>query len=147
VNLWGRTRDVVAVGHGNSDLEDLLAKAAAAQGRVVVPDPYAEKGSFYRADHLEFAREGVPSLYTGGGDDYIGRPRDYGKQRRDEFTAQRYHKVTDVVLPEWDFSGVMEDLQLLFEVGLGVAQGDRFPEWKPGSEFKARRDAMMAKGR
>jgi Zn-dependent M28 family amino/carboxypeptidase len=146
-NLWGRTRDLVVMGYGNSDLDDLLAKAAAGQGRVLVPDPNAERGFFYRADHFELAKAGVPTLYTGGGEDYIGKPKGYGRERLEEYVTQRYHKVADVVRPEWDPSGAMEDMQLWFEVGLAVAQGDRFPAWKPGSEFKAKRDASMAQVR
>jgi Zn-dependent M28 family amino/carboxypeptidase len=147
VNLWGRTRDIVIVGMGNSDLDDVLTAAARAQGRTVVGDPEPEKGHFYRADHFEFAKVGVPALYTDTGTDYIGKPADYGRQRRDEYTSERYHKVTDVVRPEWDTAGAVEDLVLLFDVGYVVAQQPRFPQWKPGTEFKAKRDAMLQEAR
>jgi Zn-dependent M28 family amino/carboxypeptidase len=143
-NTWGRTRDVQDVGLGNSELDDILVAAARAQGREVVPDQHPERGSFYRADHLEFAKVGVPSLFARGGLDYIDRPAGYGREKGEDFVSNSYHKVTDVVRPEWDLSGAVEDMQLLFRVGCDVAQGDRYPQWKPGTEFKARRDAMMS---
>jgi Zn-dependent M28 family amino/carboxypeptidase len=143
INLWGRTKDVVSVGLGNTTLDDLLAEAAAAQGRTVGPDAEPEKGTFYRSDHFEFAKQGVPALNIKGGMAYVDKPADYGKAKREEYTQKDYHKVTDEVKPDWDLSGAIEDLRLLFEVGYRVAQGDRYPEWKPGTEFKDARDAML----
>ncbi len=143
INLWGRTKDVVSVGLGNTTLDDLLTGAAASQGRVVAPDPEPEKGMFYRSDHFEFAKQGVPALNLKGGMTYLGRPADYGKAKRDEYTQKDYHKVSDEVKPDWDLSGAVDDLRLLFEVGYSVAQGDGLPEWKPGTEFKGVRDAML----
>jgi Zn-dependent M28 family amino/carboxypeptidase len=139
VNVWGRTRDVGIVGLGQSTLEDTLAGFVAAQGRVLVPEAEPEKGSYFRSDHFEFARQGVPALYTDKGIDFIGKPKDFGRQKRAEYTANDYHKVTDEIKPDWDLSGAVEDLHLLFEVGYAVSQGDKRPEWKAGSEFKARR--------
>jgi Zn-dependent M28 family amino/carboxypeptidase len=144
VNQWGRTRDLVVIGLGNSTLDDVLAQAATEQGRVLAPDPESEKGFFYRSDHFEFAIEGVPALYTDAGVEYIDKPAGYGQQKRDEYTNNDYHQVSDEVKPDWDLSGAVEDLQLLFRVGFIVAQSDRIPEWKPGTEFKAKRDAMLA---
>ena len=144
VNQWGRTRDIVVIGLGNSTLDDVLAQEAAAQNRVLAPDPESEKGFFYRSDHFEFAKEGVPALYTDAGTQYIDKPEGYAEQKRSEYTANDYHQVSDVVKPDWDLSGAVEDLRLMFRVGFNVAQGQRFPEWKPGTEFKAKRDAMLA---
>jgi Zn-dependent M28 family amino/carboxypeptidase len=146
VNQWGRTKDIVVIGLGNSTLDDIVTDVASATGRTVVPDPEPEKGFFYRSDHFEFAKEGVPSLYTDSGVEYIGRPPGFGLQKRDEYTTRDYHKVSDERKPDWDLTGAVEDLQLLFDVGLRVADGDRYPVWKPGTEFKAKRDAML-KGR
>jgi Zn-dependent M28 family amino/carboxypeptidase len=145
INLWGRTHDIVSVGKGNSTLDDLLEEAAKGQGRVVVPDAEPEKGFFYRSDHFEFARQGVPALDPKGGMHYVGKPDDYGRRTHDEYTQHDYHKVSDEIKPGWDLSGAVEDLRLLFEVGIRVANAPAFPEWKPGSEFKARRDAMLQK--
>ncbi|MBI1875731.1 MAG: M28 family peptidase, partial [Acidobacteria bacterium] len=143
LNQWGRTKDIVIVGYGNSTLDDLLAEAAGARGRNIKPDPEPQKGFFYRSDHFEFAKQGVPALDTDSGIDYVGKPEGYGKQKREEYTARDYHKPSDEVKPEWDLTGAVEDLQLLFEVGYRVAQGGAYPEWKPGTEFRAKREATL----
>jgi Zn-dependent M28 family amino/carboxypeptidase len=145
VNPWGKTRDIEDLSDKNSTLDDLLAAAAKRNGRAMVPNSQPEKGSFYRADHFEFSKLGVPALYTGGGKNLIGKPADFGRQRKDDYTAHDYHQVSDEVNPEWDLSGAVQDIQLLFEVGYEVANGNKFPEWKPGTEFKAKRDAMLKK--
>jgi Zn-dependent M28 family amino/carboxypeptidase len=85
----------------------------------------------------------VPALYLKGGVDFPGKPAGFGKRKLDEYTDRDYHKVTDEIKADWDFSGAVEDLQLLLEVAWRAAQDERWPEWKPGSEFKARRDAML----
>ncbi len=145
VNQWGRTTDIVIVGYGNSTLDDLLIDYATRAGRTVVPDPEPEKGFFYRSDHFEFAKEGVPALYPDSGNVYVGRPADYGQLKRDEYTLRDYHKVTDEVKPDWDLTGAVDDARLFVAVGLHVAQTDKFPAWKPGTEFKAKREAMLRK--
>ena len=132
---------------GQSTLDDLLVEAARARGRAVMPDAEPEKGYYYRSDHFEFAKQGVPALDPDGGRQYINKPEGYGKQKQDEYTEKNYHKVSDEVKPDWDLSGAVEDLQTLLEVGYRVAEGDRFPEWKPDSEFRARREAMLRTGR
>ncbi|MBA3440986.1 MAG: M28 family peptidase [Pyrinomonadaceae bacterium] len=143
VNQWGRTKDIIIVGYGNSTLDDLLSEAAARRGRTVKPDAEPEKGYFYRSDHFEFAKQGVPALYTDSGTEYTGKSESYSEQKRDEYTTRDYHKVSDEVKADWDLSGAVEDLHLLFEVGYAVAEGNRFPEWKPGTEFKAKREQML----
>lgn len=140
VNQWGKTSDLVVIGLGNSTLDDILAQAATEQGRTLKPDPEPEKGFFYRSDHFEFAKKGVPALYTDAGTDFVGKPAGYGKQKRDEYTANDYHKPSDEVKPDWDLSGAVDDLKLLFAVGDRVANGTTWPEWKAGTEFKAVRD-------
>ncbi len=143
LNPWGRTKDIEVIGHGQSTLEDILQAAADATGRLVSPDSGPEKGRFYRSDHFEFAKLGVPGLYLKGGIHVLGKPAGYGKQKLDEYTERDYHKVSDEVKDDWDFAGAADDLKLLFEVTWQVAQGKAYPQWKPGSEFKARRDAML----
>lgn len=143
VNQWGRTKDITMVGDDNSTLIDLLRETSSAQGRVVNPDPEPEKGKYYRSDHFEFAKQGVPALYTGSATDYIGRDANYSKQKRDEYTEKDYHKVSDEIKPDWDLAGAVEDAQLLTTIGYRVAQAEQFPVWKAGSEFKAKRDATM----
>ncbi|HYP01081.1 MAG TPA: M28 family metallopeptidase [Pyrinomonadaceae bacterium] len=143
VNQWGRTKDITMVGDDNSTLIDLLREIAGAQGRTVKPDPEPEKGFYYRSDHFEFAKVGVPALYTDSGVDYVGKDPAYSKQKRDEYTEKDYHKVSDQIKPDWELSGAVEDAQLLTLIGHRVAQGDKFPEWKTGSEFKGERDKTM----
>jgi Zn-dependent M28 family amino/carboxypeptidase len=143
INVWGRTTDIVDVGLGMSDLDDILADAAKRQNRVVKPDAEPEKGFFYRSDHFEFAKLGVPALDTDSGTMYPGRPADFGVQKREEYTKNDYHKPTDEIKPGWDLSGAVDDLELLLEVGLRVADGDAYPAWKQGAEFRARREAAI----
>lgn len=145
VNQWGRTKDVTMVGDDNSTLIDLLRDVAKMQDRVVKPDPEPEKGFYYRSDHFEFAKVGVPALYADSGVDYIGKDATFSQTKRDEYTAKDYHKVSDDIKPDWDLAGAVDDAQLLMIIGYRIAQADKFPEWKSGSEFKAKRDAMMGK--
>jgi Zn-dependent M28 family amino/carboxypeptidase len=149
LNQWGPTRDVTVIGLGNSTLDDVLRKAAAEKGRVLRPDAEPEKGFYYRSDHFNFAKEGVPALDPSDGIDFIGKPKDWGQKKRDEYTANDYHKPSDEIKSDWNLSGAVEDLRLLFTVGYRVAQSPTWPEWKPGTEFKARRDEMLkqAKGK
>ncbi|WP_034256573.1 M28 family metallopeptidase [Adhaeribacter aquaticus] len=139
LNGFGRTKDIVVVGYGNSTLDDLLAKAAATQNRRIAPEPTPEKGFFYRSDHFEFAKEGVPALYAESGTESVDKGADYMEKKAAEYTENNYHKVTDEVNPDWDLSGAVEDLQLYFMVGYDVLQGNKWPQWKPGTEFKAKR--------
>jgi Zn-dependent M28 family amino/carboxypeptidase len=143
LNQWGRTSDVTVVGKGASTLEDVLDSVAGGDRRTLSPDPEPEKGFYYRADHFEFAKAGVPALYLDAGIHYIGKPDSYSKTKRDEYTYHDYHNVTDEVKPDWDLNGAVEDLGLLFATGARVADADGWPSWKAGSEFKARRDSML----
>ena len=146
VNQWGRTKDVVMVGDDNSTLIDLLRETAGAQGRTVNPDPEPQVGSYYRSDHFEFAKQGVPALYTDAGTQYIGKDENFSKKKRDEYTEHDYHKPSDEIKPDWDLSGAIEDAQLLTIIGYRITQGDKIPEWKSSSEFKAKRDATLKGG-
>jgi Zn-dependent M28 family amino/carboxypeptidase len=147
VNPWGKTRDIEDLSNNNSILDDLLAAAAKGNGREMKPNSQPEKGSFYRADHFEFSKRGVPSLYTAGGTNFIGKPPQFGQQKKNDYTAHHYHQVSDEVDPNWDLSGAVQDIQLLFEVGYQVANGDKFPEWRPESEFKAKRESILRNDR
>ncbi len=145
MNLWGRTSDLTVVGYGASDLDDYLQAAAQEQGRTLIPDPESEKGFYYRSDHFNFAKVGVPALYVDDGVTFIGKPADYGQQKRDEYNRRDYHAPSDEVKPDWDLGGLAEDAKLLLAVGYRVAQAPTFPEWKPGNEFKAVRDRMLGR--
>ncbi len=143
INPWGPTRDLISIGMGNSTLDDLLVELAQAQGRTVLADAEPEKGFYFRSDHFEFAKQGVPALDPDGGRQFVGKPPEFGQQKYDEYTAKDYHKVSDQVKPDWDLTGAVDDARLFLELGYRVAQGDRYPEWKPGTEFRARREAML----
>src|ERR1043166_7187272 len=145
MNVYGRTKDITLVGYGASDLGAYTAAAPAEQGRIIRPDPEPEKGFYYRSDHFNFAKQGVPALDPDEGIDFVGKPADFGQKVRDDYTEHRYHKPQDVITPDWDLSGAREDLRVFFAVGYRVAQADKFPEWKAGNEFKATRDAMLKK--
>lgn len=144
INQWGRTRDITVIGYGNSTLDNVLREVAARDGRVLAPDPEPEKGYFFRSDHFEFAKVGVPALYINSGSDYVDKPAGYGRQKRDEYTANDYHKPSDEVKPDWDLSGAVEDARALLEVAWRVAHLRTWPTWSAGSEFKAARDASLA---
>ncbi len=143
LNVLGRTRDITEIGLGNSQLDDYIRQAAAEQDRTVRPDPEPEKGFYFRSDHFNFAKQGVPALDPHSGVDYVGRPEGWGLQQLENYTANDYHKPSDVIKPDWDLSGAVEDLQLFFAVGYRVADAVRFPEWSPDSEFRATRQAML----
>jgi len=144
LNVYGKTRDMTIVGLGNSELDDYAQRVAAEQGRVLKPDPTPEKGSYFRSDHFPFAKQGVPALASGSGVDFIGKPADYGKKVREEYTSNIYHKPADVVRPDWDMSGAVLDLQFYGLVGFHVAQAEKYPVWKAaGGEFKAKREAQL----
>ena len=148
MNPWGRTRAIVNLGQGQSTLDGLLAEEAARQGRRVVPDPEAEKGYYYRSDHFELARKGVPALgFLFPGADYVDKPADFGDRKRKDYVSRVYHTPLDAPMADWDLEGAVEDTRLLFRVGLRVAEGDTWPAWNPGTEFRARRDAMLGGGR
>ena len=148
LNMLGPTKDIEVIGVGQSTLEDVIKAVAAEQGRAVRPDAEPEKGYYYRSDHFNFAKQGVPALDPSEGVDYAGKPEGWGLEMREKFTAEDYHKPSDKVKPYWDLRGAVEDLQLLGEVGYRVANAKAYPTWKAGSEFKATREAMRkaAKG-
>ena len=146
LNFYGKTKDLTITGLGNSDLDDYAAQVASEQSRVVNPDPMPEKGSYYRSDHFPFAKQGVPALESGSGIDYIGRPEGWGKHIRDQYIANDYHQPSDVFKPDWNLSGVVQDLQYYWMVGYRVAQADKFPQWKPGTEFKTLREQQLKAG-
>jgi Zn-dependent M28 family amino/carboxypeptidase len=139
----GVSRDIEVIGYGNSTLDDLAAAILQKTNRILVPDTEPQKGYFYRSDHFEFAKQGVPAFYTHSGKDIIGPNAGYGKKRSDDYTSEDYHKVSDEIKPWWDFEGAATDARLFFELGREVANTSKWPEWKPGTEFKAKREAML----
>ncbi|MEC7550055.1 MAG: M28 family metallopeptidase [Pseudomonadota bacterium] len=144
MNTVGRTHDVVVVGAGSSELEKYLADAAGRQGRYVQSEPNPERGYYYRSDHFNFAKVGVPALYAESGEDNIEFGRDYGAAQAEDYTENRYHQPGDEYRESWDLSGAAEDLRLYFDIGQRLANEQTFPEWYDGSEFKVIRDASSA---
>ena len=142
LNQWGRTRDMTIVGFGQSELDDVAADVAARLGRVLAPDPEPEKGFYYRSDHFSFAKAGIPAFYGDPGVEYIDKPEGYGIEKRNEYTTNDYHKVSDEVKPDWDLSGALEDLTFLYHMGARLAAGDDWPAWSETSEFRAIREAQ-----
>ena len=142
LNVIGRTRDVTVVGYGFSELDAILETAAKQQDRELAADREAEKGYYFRSDHFALAKRGVPMLYPNAGYDHREKGLDYGMSKSAEYVANHYHGVTDEYSEDWDVSGAMEDLVLYFLTGLAIADGDAWPNWNEGTEFKAARDAQ-----
>ena len=139
--LVGKTRDMTVIGLGNSELEDILRGVAEKQGRVLKAEAGLEKGFYYRSDHFSFAKAGVPALYAKGGNDHVDEGEAKGLAWHAAYTADRYHKPADEYDPNWDLSGVVQDLEALYAVGRELAEGDSWPNWYEGNEFRAARDA------
>jgi Zn-dependent M28 family amino/carboxypeptidase len=143
LNVWGRTKDLTIIGLGNSELDAYARDAASEQGRVLEPDSEPEKGFYYRSDHFNFAKAGVPALYAKSGLDHVEKGEAYGKEIAADYGANRYHKAADEYDPNWDLGGVMQDLHALYAVGRELSSGEAWPNWYAGNEFKANRDRMM----
>jgi Zn-dependent M28 family amino/carboxypeptidase len=135
---WGRTRDFSIIGIGNSTLDDVTAEAVQRQGRVLTGDTAPDFGFYFRSDHYEFARVGVPSLATSPGIDYVGKPAGFGDTKRADYIANDYHNASDVIKPDWDLLGAVDDLQVLLEVGYRVAQQPGRPTWKADAVWRPR---------
>jgi len=142
MNNFGATRDITVVGLGMSDLDGYLQAAAAVQERVLEGDREAEKGFYYRSDHFELAKQGVPMLYPGGGYDDREKGVAYGMEKSLEYNRDHYHRVSDEYDLSWNVDGAMEDMEAFFRTGLEIANDDAWPNWKEGTEFRAKRDAQ-----
>ncbi|QDQ28517.1 M28 family peptidase [Chitinimonas arctica] len=143
INNFGPTRDITLVGAGQSDLEARLSQAAAKQGRRVVAEARPETGSYFRGDHFEFARVGIPVLNTSSGNDFQGRSAQFAKQKFDEYVANDYHKPSDVIKPDWNLAGGAQDMALLYLLGRGLANGNNWPRFASGSEFRPQQDSLL----
>jgi len=135
----GPTRDLSSWGKGRVELEEMLREAIEAQGRYYSPDPSPESGFFYRADHFAFARAGVPAITVGAGLDRVDGGVDSGKALRDRYFADCYHRPCDNWSPDWDISGQVQDVEVLYALGRRIAGGTAWPQWHEDSEFRAER--------
>lgn len=140
LNTFGRTRDITVIGHGQSELDEYALRAAQKQGRITVPEANPEGGWFFRSDHFNFAKKGVPGLYIGPGNDALGHEPGWGKEQTAAYNRLRYHSPADEFdANTWNLDGMVEDIRLLFDVGYQLSNESSFPAWKKGSEFKAYR--------
>lgn len=133
-NVFGPTTEIAAIGYGYTTLEDVLREVATLQGRRVIPEEESEKGFYYRSDQFNFAKHGVPALYT----------KSMSIEASRKFDAERYHKPSDEYDSAWNLQGVVQDGDAFFQVAQRVANGDKWPEWKPGTEFKIIREKSLA---
>ncbi|MFN3990948.1 MAG: M28 family metallopeptidase [Erythrobacter sp.] len=140
----GPARDITAVGGGKSQLDAFLMAALKADGRVVTPDPAPQAGYYYRSDHFSLAKRGVPMLYLDGGEDLIEGGRAAGAKVAEDYRANRYHGPKDEFDPNWNWAGVMADLQLYFRIGRSLAMSTSWPNWNKGDEFRSIREKSCA---
>ena len=140
VNYLGKAKDVVSIGKGQSELEDLLKTEAAKQDRYLGEEDHPEAGYYYRSDHFNFAKTGVPSLHFDDGTDMKGMSKEEVMKLKDEYRLKHYHRPSDEYDPQWNFDGGIQDLQLYFMLGKTLAYSRLWPKWKEGSEFKATRE-------
>lgn len=142
--IAGPSKDVTVVGPGKSQLDQFLEAALVADGRVSTPNPNPEAGYYYRSDHFAFAKRGVPMLYVDGGEDLVEGGREAGAALQQDYRDNRYHGPKDEFNEDWDWSGVMADLQLFYRLGRMMAMSTSWPNWNDGDEFKATRDEDCA---
>jgi Zn-dependent M28 family amino/carboxypeptidase len=137
MNLYGRTRDVSALGLDQSSLGEVFTRAASAEGlKVTVNHEALLQGSYFRSDHFPFARAGVPGTSIENGELYAGQPAGYGKQKQNEYTEKRYHQPSDEVLPWFSYDGAVQQLRVIVRTAVAVANSPKTPKWNRSSEFR-----------
>ena len=144
LNTYGPMHDIVVVGNGSSELEAYLEEAATAQGRHLVEEPNPERGYYYRSDHFNFAKAGVPALYAESGEDSVEFGSQWGAEQAQDYNENRYHAPSDEYDPSWNLEGAAQDILLYFDVASKLSRESRFPNWLEGNEFKGIRDATSA---
>ena len=140
----GLTNDMVVVGYGASELEDLLEVELGKNGRYINPDPNPEKGYFYRSDHISLAKRGVPMLYADGGFDFVNGGREAGFAFEESYRLEAYHGVADEYDASWNLEGLNQSIDVIFNISNELANSSQWPNWYEGNEFKATRDAARA---
>lgn len=144
INTNGPMHDIVVVGNGSSELEDYLQEAAMSQNRYLVDEPTPERGYYYRSDHFNFAKAGVPALYAESGEDSIEHGKEWGAQQAQDYNENRYHAPSDEYDPNWNLAGAGQDIILYFNIANRLSRESRFPNWYEGNEFKGIRDASQS---
>lgn len=142
MNVYGETSDLVIVGYGRNSLADLVVEVAEERGRSVKPDANPEQGIFYRSDHFNMAKVGIPAIFPNPGEEFVNKPEGYA-ETVDSVSAANYHSVNDEINEYWDLSGAAKDTQLFFEVGYRALNSDQLQKWKAGDEFEATRLKML----
>jgi len=133
-------KDFQIVGIGHSEMDEIAEEELKKQDRYVLPDQEPGKGYFFRSDHFNFVKVGIPALFGEGGYDHVDHGIEYGKQKREEYTAQNYHAPSDEYdADSWDFGGVMQDAQLYYNIGWRLANSEEWPQWKATSEFRRKK--------
>lgn len=143
LNIWGRTKDVSVIGYGKTSIDAVLVQLAKAQGRVVKPDALSDRGFFYRSDQFNFAKVGVPAAYFSSGHAFIDRPESWGREQREKWELTHYHQPTDELLSTWDLSGAVEDVKLIHQLTLKLADAPNMPTWTRGDEFEVPRQKAL----
>ena len=145
----GPVKDVVLIGQGQSEMEDLLAEAAQAQGRTITPEGHPERGLFYRADHFSLAKRGVPVLLDmalAGAYELVDGGRPAGERWLNDFTTNCYHQTCDAWSADWDLRGAVQETEVFYAIGARLANGREWPKWRPSSEFaKVREQSAEAR--
>lgn len=145
LNIFGKTKDIIFIGYGKSSLDEVVKSVAAWQKRTVKPDQFPEQGSFYRSDQFNFAKAGVPAMYLRSGLEYIGKPASFGKEMVDQYIKKNYHQPSDEISDDWDLSGAVQDVQLVFGVANILANAPSMPVWNKGDEFEGPRLRSLGK--
>jgi Zn-dependent M28 family amino/carboxypeptidase len=135
LNVDGKTTEVGYTGLGKSSLDEVVRSIATRQGRTLHGDAFPDRGGFYRSDQFSFAKIGVPSIYVSGGPGFVGRPAGWGEEQVIDYETHRYHQPSDEYDPRWDWSGAVEDVQLLLESAFAIANSEAMPAWRDGDEF------------
>ncbi len=147
MNVYGRVTGLGVTGYGQSDFDERLAAAIEPQGRTLMPDYENAAGTYYRSDHFPLAKRGVPMAYAGSRGDFRDEPVAERQAARSEYGAKRYHQAADEWSADWDYSGMIEDLTVFYDVGRALANSRDWPEWKSGSEFGPVRAVTAAERR
>ena len=136
----GVSNDMVVIGYGASELEDLLENELIKNNRYINPDPSPEKGFFYRSDHISFAKRGVPMLYSNNGSDLVVGGRDAAFNLSYDYTLNHYHQPSDEYSDDWDMSGIEQTIETIFNVSFNLSNSDDWPNWYEDNEFRSIRD-------
>lgn len=143
INITGRKKDVSVKGNGKSELEEVLAKAAAFQNRTLTPEAHPERGYYFRSDHFSLAKKGVPGLSVGGGTVALNETEETINKLIGERISRCYHQLCDEYAEDWGWDGAKEDLQLYYATGYLLSTSEQWPNWYKGTEFRLLRDKMM----